>query len=52
MSGQKGQFFCLFFIHKAFTQKAFVNTEVIYSKPQSDKSVPELVDGYVVKMCF
>ena len=36
------------FIHKAVTQKAFVNTEVIYSKPQSNKSVPELFDGYVV----
>ena len=40
------------FIHKAVTQKAFVNTEVIYSKPQSNKSVPELVDGYGVKICF
>ena len=40
------------FIHKAVTQKAFVNTEVIYSKPQSNKSVPELFDGYGVKICF
>ncbi len=38
------------FIHKAVTQKAFVNTEVIYSKPQSNKSVPELFDGYGVKI--
>ena len=40
------------FIHKAVTQKAFDNTEVIYSKPQSNKSVPELFDGYGVKICF
>ena len=38
------------FIHKAVTQKAFINTEVIYSKPQSNKSVPEYFDGYVVKI--
>ena len=40
------------FNHKAVTQKTFVNTEVIYSKPQSNKSVPELFDGYGVKICF
>ena len=40
------------FIHKAVTQKAFVNTEVIYSKPQSNKSVPERFDGYGVEICF
>ena len=40
------------FIHKAVTQKAFVHAEVIYSKPQSNKSVPEFFDGYVVKICF
>ena len=39
-------------IHKAVTQKAFVNTEVIYSKRQSNKSVPERFDGYGVKICF
>ena len=38
------------FIHKTVTQKAFINTEVIYSKPQSKKSVPELFDGYGVKI--
>ena len=40
------------FIHKAVTQKALVNTEVIYSKQQSDKSVPEPFDGYGVKIYF
>ena len=32
------------FIHKAVQQKAFVNTEVIYSKPQSNNRVPEHTD--------
>ena len=40
------------FIHKAVTRKVFVTTEVIYSKPQSDKGVPKLFDGYVVKIRF
>ena len=42
------------FYHKAVTQKAFVNTKFIYStsKPQSNKSVPKRLDGYVVKIRF
>ena len=36
------------FIHKTVSQKAFVNTQVICSKPLSNKSVPELFDGYGV----